>query len=32
MVVRIVNRKTGKVVDQIPPEYVLHLAEETKGR
>ena len=32
MLVRIVNRQTGKIVDQIPPEYVLNLAEETKGR
>lgn len=30
--VRIVNRKTGEVVQQIPPEYVLRLAEEMKGR
>ena len=32
MVARIVNSKTGEVLDQIPPEYVLHLAEESKGR
>ena len=32
MLVRIVNRKTGEVVNQIPPEYVLHLVEESKGR
>jgi uncharacterized FlaG/YvyC family protein len=32
MVTRIVNRSTGEVVDQIPPEYVLRLAEENKGR
>lgn len=31
MVVRIVNRENGKVVDQIPPEYLLRLAEESKG-
>ena len=29
-VVRIVNRKTGEVVDQIPAEYVLRIAEELK--
>jgi uncharacterized FlaG/YvyC family protein len=29
-VVRIVNRKTGEVVDQIPAEYVLRMAEELK--
>jgi uncharacterized FlaG/YvyC family protein len=29
-VVRIVNRKSGQVVDQIPAEYVLRLAEELK--
>jgi uncharacterized FlaG/YvyC family protein len=28
MVVRIVNRKTNEVISQIPPEYVLRLAEE----
>jgi uncharacterized FlaG/YvyC family protein len=28
MVVRVVNRKTGEVVSQIPPEYVLRLAED----
>jgi uncharacterized FlaG/YvyC family protein len=32
MVVRIVNSENGKVVDQIPPEYLLRLAEESKGR
>jgi uncharacterized FlaG/YvyC family protein len=32
MQVRIVNRETGKVVNQIPPEYVLNLVEESKGR
>lgn len=30
VVVRIVNRKSGEVVDQIPPEYVLRMAEELK--
>lgn len=27
MIVKIVNRETGEVVSQIPPEYVLRLAE-----
>jgi len=27
MVVRVVNRKTGEVLSQIPPEYVLRLAQ-----
>jgi uncharacterized FlaG/YvyC family protein len=27
ILVRIVNRKTGEVVSQLPPEYVLRLAE-----
>jgi uncharacterized FlaG/YvyC family protein len=29
-VIRIVNRETHEVVDQIPAEYVLRLAEELK--
>ncbi|PYT33820.1 MAG: hypothetical protein DMG58_06315 [Acidobacteria bacterium] len=29
-VIRIVNRKTNEVVDQIPPEYVLRLGEELR--
>lgn len=29
-VVRIVNRETGEVVDQIPSEYILRMAEELK--
>jgi uncharacterized FlaG/YvyC family protein len=29
-VIRIVDRATKKVVDQIPPEYVLRLAEELR--
>jgi uncharacterized FlaG/YvyC family protein len=29
-VVRIVNRETGEVVDQIPAEYILRMAEELK--
>jgi flagellar protein FlaG len=31
-VVRIVNRKTREVIQQIPAEYVLRMAEEYKGR
>jgi flagellar protein FlaG len=31
-VVRIINRKTGEVVQQIPNEQVLKLAEESIGR
>ena len=30
--VRIINRKSGEVVEQIPPEYVVRLAEEMKRR
>jgi uncharacterized FlaG/YvyC family protein len=30
MVVKVVNRRTKDVISQIPPEYVLRLAEETK--
>lgn len=30
MVMRIVNRKTNEVVSQIPPEYILRLAENLK--
>ncbi|MGA3025214.1 MAG: flagellar protein FlaG [Bryobacteraceae bacterium] len=29
-VVRVVNRKTNEVVFQIPPDYVLRMAEELK--
>ena len=29
-VIRIVNKKTNELVDQIPPEYVLRLAEELR--
>jgi flagellar protein FlaG len=32
MVVRVVNRKTGEVVSQIPPEYVLRLAEDARQK
>jgi uncharacterized FlaG/YvyC family protein len=31
MVVKVVNRKTSEVISQIPPEYVLRLAENLKG-
>jgi uncharacterized FlaG/YvyC family protein len=30
MVVRVVNRNTNEVVSQIPPEYVLRLAEDSQ--
>ena len=30
MVIRVVNRKTEEVISQIPPEYVLRLAEDLK--
>jgi uncharacterized FlaG/YvyC family protein len=30
MVVRVVNRKTNEVVSQIPPEYVLRLADGSR--
>ena len=30
MVVKVVNRTTGDVISQIPPEYVLRLAENLK--
>jgi len=32
MVIRLVNRKTEEVVSQIPPEYVLRLAQDLKTR
>ena len=35
MVIRIINQRTKEVVSQIPPEYVLRLAEDlrsTKGQ
>jgi uncharacterized FlaG/YvyC family protein len=32
MVIRVVNRKTEEVVTQIPPEYVLRLAEDLKRK
>jgi len=31
MVVKIVNRKTKDVISQVPPEYVLRLAEDLKS-
>ena len=31
VVVRIVNRKTGELVNEIPSEYVLRLAEKLNG-
>lgn len=30
MVIRVVNSKTNEVISQIPPEYVLRLAEDMK--
>ena len=30
MVLQIVNRKTNEVISQIPPEYVLRLAQDLK--
>ncbi len=30
MVLRIVNRQTNEVISQIPPEYVLRLAQDLK--
>ena len=30
MVVRVMNRKTQEVISQVPPEYVLRLAEDIK--
>jgi flagellar protein FlaG len=32
LVVKVVNRTTGDVVSQIPPEYVLRLAETLKQK
>jgi uncharacterized FlaG/YvyC family protein len=31
MVLRVVNRKSGQLVNQIPPEYVLRMAEKING-
>ena len=30
MVIRVVNRNTSEVVSQVPPEYVLRLAQDMK--
>jgi uncharacterized FlaG/YvyC family protein len=30
MVIKVINRKTKDVVSQIPPDYVLRLAEDLK--
>ena len=30
MLIRVVNRETREVVSQLPPEYVLRLAEDLK--
>ena len=30
-VIRVVNRKTGETISQLPPEYVLRLADELKS-
>jgi len=32
MVIRVVNRETEEVITQIPPEYVLRLAEDLKPK
>jgi uncharacterized FlaG/YvyC family protein len=32
MVIRVVNRKTNEVISQIPPEYVLRLAQDLKPK
>lgn len=32
LVVKVVNRTTGEVISQIPPEYILRLAEELKQK
>ena len=32
MVIRVVNRQTGDVVTQVPPEYVLRLAAELQNQ
>ena len=31
MVIRVINRQTKEVVSQVPPEYVLRLAEDLKS-
>jgi uncharacterized FlaG/YvyC family protein len=30
LVIRVVNRKTGDVISQVPPEYVLQMAAEAR--
>lgn len=32
MVIRVVNRQTDEVISQIPPEYVLRLAQDMKQK
>jgi uncharacterized FlaG/YvyC family protein len=32
LVVKVVNRTTGEVISQIPPEYVLRLADDLKQK
>jgi flagellar protein FlaG len=32
MVIRVVNRQTKEVLSQVPPEYVLRLAEDLKSQ
>jgi flagellar protein FlaG len=32
MVIRVINRNTKEVVSQIPPEYILRLAQDLKAR
>jgi flagellar protein FlaG len=32
MVIQVVNRKTHEVISQVPPEYVLRLAEDLKQK
>jgi len=32
MVIKVVNTKTNDVISQIPPEYVLRLAEDLKQK
>jgi flagellar protein FlaG len=32
MVVKVVNRNTGELVSQIPPEYILRLSEDLKQK
>jgi uncharacterized FlaG/YvyC family protein len=32
MVIRVVNRRTNEVISQIPPEYVLRLAQDMKQK